>query len=576
MNLRKTTLAASLLLTLGFGYKLHLLEEAKFLWGYWSLAFLTPLVVFLAGVFFNINKVENLYKLKYIAGSGLLFGLGFPNSPFTPLMFLGFVPLLFLLEETNSLQSVFKYSFFTFLIFNTFSTWWVSNASLAGGIMANYLNSILMSIPFVLYYFIKKRIKVSLFLLAALWIGFEMLHLRWDMSWPWLTLGNSFSEYPSWIQWYEYTGVMGGTLWIWLVNILVFVYLKDKLKSKLYAALGIVLIPILVSIVIPLIQSKTNNQNLTKVLTIQPNFEPFYEKFDLPESMQVDTCLSLIEKNYTPDIKFIILPETVFSRLQINEAKSNTELNKLVAYMRNKPNSTLLAGIDAYKIVNSPADGNAVRKYTRGDYSTYLEAYNAATAIKSKDSIENLIYYKKSRLVPGPEILPFKSFFRIIAPVFDNLGGTIEGLGIQNERTVFSNENLKIAPVICYESIYGNFMRGYMRNGAQAIAIMTNDGWWDDSPGHLQHMKFAKLRAIEFRKPVIRSANSGISCFIDTYGNIIKSLPYSQRGALTASLDFNGTITFYSRFGDWIGWLVIGLGIGYLSLIILLKPRSNV
>src|SRR5574343_444659 len=74
--------------------------------------------------------------------------------------------------------------------------------------------------------------------------------------------------------------------------------------------------------------------------------------------------------------------------------------------------------------------------------------------------------------------------------------------------------NLKLAPAVCYESVYGDFMAKYIRSGAEVICIITNDGWWGNTPGHRQHLAYAKLRAIETRKQIIRSANTGISCFV--------------------------------------------------------------
>ncbi len=569
MNLRKIAIVFFLLLTLGFGYQLFLLEENKQLWGYWSFGFLISLYFLLISFFYKIYNKEIQQRLLYILSTGVLLTLGFPNMPFTPLMFVGMVPLLLLFENQKFRINVFKDSFFAFLLWNTLSTWWVANASLAGAILANYLNSILMAIPFLVFYFLRKKYQIGLWFLVSLWIGFEMIHLRWDMSWPWLTLGNSFAEFPSWVQWYEYTGVMGGSVWIWIVNLLVFQLYKNWSPKNIFKLTFSVFVPILISILIPLSNVITLKQKSTEVLTIQPNFEPFFEKFNLPESIQLDTVLRLIEQNITPNTKFVILPETVISGVRINDPASNTELVRMVNFMKKYPSVTLLAGLDAYKIVNNLSEGNAVRKYERAGTTTYLEAYNAATSITSKDTITNLSYYHKSKLVPGPEILPFKTFFRLIAPVFDKLGGTIEGLATQENRTVFFNENLKIAPVICYESIYGDFMRGYIRNGAQAIAVMTNDGWWDNTPGYQQHMKISKLRAIEFRKQLVRSANSGISCFINQNGQSEIESKYNQRIALKHNMIFNNQITFYAKYGDWIGWLVVCIGMmGFLKLVI--------
>ena len=104
-----------------------------------------------------------------------------------------------------------------------------------------------------------------------------------------------------------------------------------------------------------------------------------------------------------------------------------------------------------------------------------------------------------------------------------DLGGSAGGLGSQPERTVFQVAEvpaLRVAPVICYESVYGDFVGEYVANGATLIGIITNDGWWSDSPGHSQHLQYATLRAIETRRDVARSANTGISAFINQKGEI--------------------------------------------------------
>ena len=141
-------------------------------------------------------------------------------------------------------------------------------------------------------------------------------------------------------------------------------------------------------------------------------------------------------------------------------------------------------------------------------------------------------------------------------------GGTVEGHARHSERAVFTNQyNEGIAPVICYESVYGDYVGQYMRKGANAIFIMTNDGWWDKTPGHVQHLKFASLRAIEHRRSVARSANTGISAFIDQRGRILDQIKYDKEDTLSGSIRFNKNITFYSRWGDLIARIAILLSI---------------
>ena len=132
--------------------------------------------------------------------------------------------------------------------------------------------------------------------------------------------------------------------------------------------------------------------------------------------------------------------------------------------------------------------------------------------------IPTIVLYHKAKLVPGVETLP--SFLNFMGKWFEDFGGISGTLGRDSERKVFVpwDNHFKAAPIICYESIFGDYITEYVRKGANILTIITNDGWWGNTPGYKQHMNYARLRAIETRKWVARSANTGISCFIDPVG----------------------------------------------------------
>ena len=129
-----------------------------------------------------------------------------------------------------------------------------------------------------------------------------------------------------------------------------------------------------------------------------------------------------------------------------------------------------------------------------------------------------------------------------------------------------SSSRARIAPVICYESIFGEYHNGYIKKGAQAIFIMTNDGWWDNTAGHRQHLYFASLRAIETRRGIARSANTGISAFVNQRGDILQPTKYGEAVAIKGSLHLNDAITFYVRWGDIIARVAL-----FLTAIFLLN-----
>jgi apolipoprotein N-acyltransferase len=135
-------------------------------------------------------------------------------------------------------------------------------------------------------------------------------------------------------------------------------------------------------------------------------------------------------------------------------------------------------------------------------------------------------------------------------------------------------DGLGLAPAICYESIYGEHLGRYFQKGANLLAIITNDGWWQNTPGHKQHALYAGLRAIETRKWVARSANTGISGFIDPSGKWVLPQPYNTAACVRQSVpaDNNG-ITFFVRFGDILSKTAIAFYILLWGWVLVFRSR---
>ena len=187
-----------------------------------------------------MNRYQNLI-LSIL--SGVLFGLGWPPNGIPFILFLAFVPLLFL--EDNIAKDlggaktwrVMGYAYLAFIVWHIISIWWIWNASDYGVVMSIILNASFMTIAFGLYswtkgYFSKREVPYLIFLIY--WIAFEYFHLDWSLSFPWLNIGNAFAKYPSIIQWYEYTGTFGGSLWILLLNIGFYKLYRLLAQAKAY------------------------------------------------------------------------------------------------------------------------------------------------------------------------------------------------------------------------------------------------------------------------------------------------------------------------------------------------------
>jgi apolipoprotein N-acyltransferase len=170
------------------------------------------------------------------------------------------------------------------------------------------------------------------------------------------------------------------------------------------------------------------------------------------------------------------------------------------------------------------------------------------------------VYYK-SKLVPGAEIFPYQKFLPFVAPLIKKLGGPSGKWVTQEERSVFSKDDVNVAPVICYESIFGEYCGEYVKKGANLIFIVTNDGWWDNTAGHRQHLYFASLRAVEQRRSIARSANTGISCFINQRGEILQPTEYGEEAAINATILANDEPTIYNKYGDMVGRIALLLSL---------------
>jgi apolipoprotein N-acyltransferase len=183
--------------------------------------------------------------------------------------------------------------------------------------------------------------------------------------------------------------------------------------------------------------------------------------------------------------------------------------------------------------------------------------------------------FHKSKLVPGVEKMPYPQLFGFLQDLAIDMGGTSGSLGVQDEPSVFSSSIGKVAPVICYESVYGEYVAEYILKGAQWIAIITNDGWWGNTPGYRQHVQYARLRAVEVRRSIARSANTGVSCFINQCGDISQATPYWQDAVINQSINKNNEITFYAKHGDYIGWLAAGLFFPLLLITLFYKRKHQ-
>lgn len=518
-----------------------------------------------------ITKVQSNPLLSVLMAS-IVLSLGWYVHPiFT---FIGFVPLLCLFDSKElSNKKLFFYSYIMFLVWNILVTWWVVNSTWIGAILAFVLNSLLMCIPVILTRFLI-NIKKFIYLLRSFkfvififfWISFEYLHMQWDLTWPWLNLGNSFGHAHYLVQWYETTGALGGTCWVLLINILIYrLLIRNNFKRKVILFVAFIL-PMLVSLVTYF--TYDNKEKSIEVVVVQPNIDPFEEKFSgtskfIPYNVQLDRMMDLSKQKMTENTEFVFWPETSIPQGYDEDLMSTQpEIFRIKDFLAKYPNATLITGADTYKIYMKEFDKLTTSRYQEG--LGWYDYFNTAVCIENKNKLQ---FYHKSKLVPGVECMPFPVLTKYLNVLAGDLGFIPGSLGTQPERLNFVNKSrVSVAPIICYESIFGEFVSKYVQNGAQFLAIITNDGWWGNTPGHTQHLAFSRLRAIETRRPIARAANTGISCFVDQKGDFSERTNYAQQDVRKEKIFTNKSISFYVSYGDYIGYYCVFAS--FISIII--------
>ena len=530
--------------------------------------------------------------MKYIilaAISALLFSVSWPTYGVPFFIFFAFVPLLLMEQEISKFSkikrkgwAVFGLSYFTFFIWNLVTTGWLyyaknpdgSNSLLAVAIPL-FANSLLMSSTFQLYYWYKKvrGTYFGLVFFVAIWLSFERFHLSWEFTWPWLNLGNVFSEYPKVIQWYDTIGATGGSFWILLINVFTFYTIriweagrirKDLIKN-VSILMAVIFLPILISVYKYNSYQEKPVGNVNVVL-LQPELDPYNEKYSKDSLQILDELLTLAEQNSKGKIDFFIAPETAFpGRGSLSEKGFNKSISINIAkeFLTKHPQSILLTGASTHKFLfNESETENYSVKIQEG---LWVNSYNSALQIIPNQNVE---VYHKGKLVPGVEIFPYIRFLKpFLGDAMLDFGGATSSLGIDKERKVFTNNfnKAKVAPIICYESIYGEFVTDYVKNGANLLAIMTNDSWWGNSEGHKQLLSYARLRAIETRREIVRAANSGISAHINAKGDIVEDTFYGDQTALAVTANLLEEKSIYTKTGDLISRIAIFV-LGFLLI----------
>lgn len=466
-----------------------------------------------------------------------------------------FIPLFALADgcSDNHIKHANWLYFSAFFLFNAVTTFWICWISPIGAIAAISINALQMFFIFWLFVKSKKRLKGALpyLLFISAWLVWERIYQMVEISWPWLVLGESFATSPKLAQWFEYTGPLGGSLLILLTAAVIYNIYKTKGRGRIaligFAAILLVVPPI-VSLAI-----YSNYQEVgeaREVVAVQPNIDAYTEKHGgLDQNLQDEKLLSLAKPLISDNTCYVITPETFGYNLDLDNPTSNSTYCNIESFIEQHPQIDFLLGSLTYRIFTSKAKASVAANPLQDDY--WYDMYNTALMIGPKGIIN---FYHKSKLVPGVEIIPYQQYVPFLGKLISKFGGSTSSYARQKELSVLEDRyQNKVGAMICYESIYSEYYRKTALFGADFVAVITNDGWWGDTPGYHQHFRFARLRAIETRRDVVHVANTGISGFINQRGDVMQRTGWWEPVAIKDNIHANDALTFYVVNGDIIG-----------------------
>ena len=508
--------------------------------------------------------------------SGLLLGLSVPSFSFAPLGFLAWawlVPLLFELKKTEHFSAFLGRAALAVGIGFTLVTIWVVNASLIGLAASMLMGTIVWTIPLVWFYFVRKYLNqtIALWSLPFAWTAWEWLYHQTEFSFGAVRLGYTQADFIWLIQYADLTGVEGVTFWLVLLNV-AFYLLFEKLaestaitpnlnwrKLSRSAPQAIFTVTLLV---LPLfyaafvfLKPSPPEREIT-IFAVQPNISPLadYSPKNLPDIFGKQLALTdkALKNEAAPDL--ILWNEVAVPFILSENAAANNYLAKQIK----KWNAPVLTGI----IEVENYDENESRPPLLVAQNRSQEFFNAA-ALFQPAQIENgklpvdlSQIYLKRRLMPFLEHVPFSDRFPVLADLMIPVG-TRPRLSYGEAAKIFDvrtkdGATVKIGTMICYENLYPEMSADAVREGAQVLTAITNEGFFADSQGQYQLAAFSRFRSIETRRALVRAAATGMTRATDKFGRVTAEVPMWSEQILTAKVALSDERTIYVRYGDWL------------------------
>jgi apolipoprotein N-acyltransferase len=501
-----------------------------------------------------------LRKIILAIISSLLVILAFPKFNLDFLVWVSFVPLFFALENTNIKQRfLIGYVFGVFMFFGLL--YWLFNVSMLGAIVLIFFLAIYPAIGCL--YKIRDS-AIIVFIIPSMWVISEFLRAHIFSGFPWTLLGHCLYKNIVVIQIADITGVYGLSFIVIMINIVFFSILRSFRNKRYHVFVCVLFCMITLFYGFSFMQVKLEKEPVDIAL-IQGNIAQ-EKKWDAQnyEVEILEQYMSLSELAVKKGSDLIIWPETSVPGLYSEDASIKYIIDQFIKRMKK---DFLIGSV----------------RYNEGNY------YNSAYFVSSNAQIEQI--YDKMHLVPFGEYIPFENKLPWIRSAIDKpVGDMLPGKEYKifyftgraerktSEGLIREIRFLKFGVLICFEDIFPDISRGAVKLGAEFLVNMTNDAWFGDTNAAYEHVQSSVFRAVENRVSVVRSANTGISCFIDPRGKITDILKVKGKETFVEGI-CQGEIykpirqSFYTKFGDVFVWFCLIMCVG---LIILDKKQIQV
>ncbi len=515
------------------------------------------------------------WSLEALVG-GVLLGLAFPPSPFFTLAYVAFLPLLHVLERADTAGRALRRSYAFVLAFHLVTVYWTGGFTvgrdgwmMAAGALLLFVHPLFYLPSTMLAWLVMRRRGTwwGVGAFVALWTAFEYVHSLGEFSFPWITVGNSQAYDLARAQVAEYVSVLGLTVLVLAFNGIAYVVLTriaqgrwTARSARLQGALGFLVL----IYVLPLAWGRARmhqEEAMTgagvRVGIVQPNIDP-WEKWGTDAAARAASDDRQLARHLddarvlaatAPDL--IVWPETAIP-FYVLQPRHMAELRSVLSFV-DSTRVPLLTGLPTARYF--PTSSAPVTSQPIPGSDLAVESYNSVVLFTSPDHIGPV--YRKMVLVPFAERIPYAQAFRfLIEPLRWNVGISSWGMGqdtvVYAMRTA-AGDSARFAALICYESVYPDFVRAFVRRGAEFLVVVTNDSWWGNTSGAYQHAAYASLRSIETRRWLVQCANGGISLIVDPAGVVRTSTALYTEARFTATIARNTEETFYVRHGDLIG-----------------------